>query len=181
MTTPLQPMHRWVTLRTGDARFVCRAQIPDFAAAPEVLVWGARVFEHHSLEADGTLQYREVMAFIVGVVEPVSEPEAIETTVEERQPRWPVRFLFQCVHPGCEGRLELSGFYQDQLVVGVPWTCPACDRFQLARLTDEQCPPSPHVQIEFAAAETPGGVTCQPTSSEEGRRRARRLLRSRAT
>jgi hypothetical protein len=89
-----------------------------------------------------------------------------------------VRFEFGCVDPGCAGVLALSGFYQDQLVVGVPWCCPVCARFQLAKLTDRECPPSRETRIEFAAAEDVA-MPAAPDSAREGGKQTRRLLRSR--
>ncbi len=46
----------------------------------------------------------------------------------------PVRFRFGCMDLACTGEFGLSGNHLPDLVTGVPWVCPACNKLQLARL-----------------------------------------------
>jgi hypothetical protein len=45
-------------LQTEDGRHVANVEIPPFQSAPNILIWGLRVFTHHSTDGE-KMVYRE--------------------------------------------------------------------------------------------------------------------------
>ncbi len=57
-----------VKLYTRNGGFVTEATIPPFIEAPDVVLWGNRVFTYYEAVPDGWYRYNEVFCYAIPVV-----------------------------------------------------------------------------------------------------------------